>query len=223
MSESVEKLAIDDAYDRIRQLVVSGELSPGTLLSQRKIADELSLGHTPVRAAMASLAREGWLTVIPRRGTFVNTVTRADLREIFEARMALESTAAYFAAQYGATKELTRLAVQMTAMTKRNEQAIDKEQEIGWLFHGAMFRACRNVRLSEMYEDLRAQSGLAIKKITREDGSVVRRGTLEHLAVFNAILIRDAETARALMWDHVKDGAESRTRIITRTKNIQEH
>jgi DNA-binding GntR family transcriptional regulator len=219
VDDFVGKLAIDEAYERIRQRVLSGEFLPGALLSQRKLAEDLRLGHTPVRAAMASLAREGLLKVISRRGTFVNTVTRADLREIFEARLALESAAAYFAAQYGGTDELAALSEQMTALVKRDEQAIDKEQEVGWVFHEAMFRACRNVRLGAMYADLRAQSGLALKGLAREDGAVVRRGTLEHLAVFDAIFARDADAARTLMWNHVKDGTEARMRIITRTEN----
>ncbi|MFY0080485.1 GntR family transcriptional regulator, partial [Acinetobacter baumannii] len=60
----------DDAYQRIRDLVVSGEVAADVALSERTRAETLGLGRTPVREALKALAKDGLLTIHPMRGTF---------------------------------------------------------------------------------------------------------------------------------------------------------
>jgi DNA-binding GntR family transcriptional regulator len=83
------------AYAQIRSRILDGRLVPDQPVSPRSIADELMLGHTPVRSAIQRLVVEGLVKVVPRKGTYVAAPNTNDLREIFEVRLALESTAAY--------------------------------------------------------------------------------------------------------------------------------
>ena len=101
------------AYTQIRSRILEGRLAPGNPVSPRNMADELMLGHMTVRSAIQRLVVEGLVEVIPRKGTYVTAPTKIDLREIFEVRLALESTAAYLAAVNGATDGLTAAADQL--------------------------------------------------------------------------------------------------------------
>lgn len=202
------------AYTQIRSRILDGRLAPDHPVSPRNMANELMLGHTPVRSAIQRLVVEGLVKVVPRRGTYVAAPTTNDLREIFEVRLALESTAAYLAAINGATDGLTRVVGQLEQLLA--DEAIDlmHEQRTGWTFHHEMFAASRNQRLLETYKGLRAQTGLALNELRRSDAATVRRGTLEHLNIYHAIAAKEPEEARRHMWNHIVDGTDARIQII---------
>ena len=89
----------DQAYYRIRELIVTLELPPGSLVSERELMERLGLGRTPVREALRTLARERLVEVYPRRGIFVSPVNVGDLAGLSEVRATLESFAARLAAE----------------------------------------------------------------------------------------------------------------------------
>ncbi|ASL47617.1 HTH-type transcriptional repressor RspR [Burkholderia sp. AD24] len=202
------------AYVQLRTRILDGRLAPGHPLSPRNVAEDLMLGHTPVRSAIQRLVVEGLVEVIPKKGTYVSAPTNNDLREIFEVRLALESTAAYLAAVNGATDGLTRAAAQMQQLLDQPSVNLSVEQRTGWVFHQEMFEASRNERLFTTYKVLRAQTGLALNELHRDDVATVRRGTLEHLNIYAAIRANEPEAARRHMWNHIVDGTDARINLI---------
>lgn len=202
------------AYVQIRSRILDGRLAPDHRVSPRSIAEELTLGHTPVRSAIQRLVVEGLVKVIPKKGTYVASPTTDDLREIFQVRLALESTAAYLAALNGPTPALTNAAVQMRQIIGLDTVDLMSEQRIGWTFHHELFTASRNERLFTMYAGLRVQTGLALNELPRNDAATVRRGTLEHLDIYEAIAAKNPADAQRCMWNHVVDGTDARIKII---------
>jgi DNA-binding GntR family transcriptional regulator len=203
----------ENAYDQIRNRIFDGRLAPGQKISYRGLAGELGLGHMPVRTAIQLLAAEGLVEVVTKSGTYISQPTSQDLREIFEVRLALESTAAYLAARGGATEGLVRSAEQLRTIVEQGTSDIMIEQRIGWVFHQEMFEAARNERLFTTYKILRAQT-LALNELPREDAETVRRGTIEHLSIFDAIKDKDPESARRHMWNHIVEGTSARIKLI---------
>jgi DNA-binding GntR family transcriptional regulator len=202
------------AYTQIRSRILEGRLLPGNPVSPRNMADELMLGHMPVRSAIQRLVVEGLVEVIPRKGTYVTAPTKMDLREIFEVRLALESTAAYLAAVNGTTDALAAAADQLRRVVDDESTDLMTEQRIGWVFHQEMFEAAKNDRLYTSYRMLRAQSGLALNELHRDDAATVRRGTLEHLSIYASIQAKEPEAARRHMWNHILDGTDARIKLI---------
>jgi DNA-binding GntR family transcriptional regulator len=204
------------AYAQIRARILDGRLATGHSISPRNIADELMLGHMPVRSAIQRLVVEGLVEVIPRKGTYVSVPKTTDLREIFEVRLALESTAAYVAALHGITDGLTKAADQLRRLVDKKSTDLMLEQRVGWAFHDEIFAAAKNERLSSAYKILRVQTGFALNELKRDDADAVRRGTLEHLHIYTAIKFNDLEAARRHMWNHVIDGTDARIELIRR-------
>nr|WP_233217473.1 FCD domain-containing protein [Trinickia dabaoshanensis] len=136
------------------------------------------------------------------------------MREIFEVRLALESTAAYLAAVSGATEGLSAAADQLRRIAGGESTDLMTEQRVGWVFHQEMFSAAKNERLYTSYRLLRAQSGLALNELHRDDASTVRRGTSEHLVIYDSIRSREPEAARRHMWNHILDGTDARIKLI---------
>jgi DNA-binding GntR family transcriptional regulator len=68
----------------IRRLVIAGEYRSGERVRQDEIATELGVSRIPVREALIALEREGWVTVEPHRGAFVNGIDADFVRDHFE-------------------------------------------------------------------------------------------------------------------------------------------
>ena len=88
------QLERDRAYLGLLDLILGGGVNLVAPLSERKLADSLDIGRTPVREALRDLARDGILEVQPARGTFVRPLSIEDVQEIYEVRYSLEGVAA---------------------------------------------------------------------------------------------------------------------------------
>ena len=62
------------AYRRIRAAIIRLELAPGDVLREDELQGRLEIGRTPIREALQRLARDQFVTVIPRRGMFVASI-----------------------------------------------------------------------------------------------------------------------------------------------------
>jgi DNA-binding GntR family transcriptional regulator len=97
-SDSQGSLA-DQAYVQLREAIIRVDLAPGTVLREDELMRWAGVGRTPVREAIQRLHRDGFVTVIPRRGTLVSEINITDLAAIYEVRAHLESWAARLAAE----------------------------------------------------------------------------------------------------------------------------
>jgi DNA-binding GntR family transcriptional regulator len=80
-------------------MIVSLELRPGSVVSERELMERLAIGRTPVHEALHRLSREKFIEVYPRRGMFVTPVDAGDLAGVTEVRLVLEGHAARLAAE----------------------------------------------------------------------------------------------------------------------------
>jgi len=204
----------DRAYARIRDLVISGEFAPDEPLSERSLSDRLALGRTPVREALKTLANDGLLTIHPMRGTFVRQLSFDDLREIHELRLALEGMAAYLAATRGPTEGLARCAKELRRVGSRAAIDVEEAQQFGWTFHDELFRATGNGRLVQAYDNLRAQSGLALQKMRQYNPDRTRQAVNEHLDIHAAVAAQEPDAAQQRMWRHLSSAFEARLNAL---------
>ncbi|MEL6208434.1 MAG: GntR family transcriptional regulator, partial [Pseudomonadota bacterium] len=76
--------------DRLREMIVEGDLAPGEKLNERLLCEGFGVSRTPLREAISLLATEGLVTLTPHRGASVTAVTLAELEEVFPVMQALE-------------------------------------------------------------------------------------------------------------------------------------
>ena len=81
-------------YDRIKQEILSGNISPGSRLLEGRLAKQVNVSRTPVREALHVLEMEGFLESFPRVGYRVRQITWEEAIEINEIRAVLEPLAA---------------------------------------------------------------------------------------------------------------------------------
>src|SRR5213079_3018247 len=110
----------DNAYLTLREAIITAELPPGTVLREEDLMERVETGRTPVREAIQQLIRDGFVTVMPRRGTFVSAIHITDLAAIYEVRIHLESWEARLAAERLTPQERTTaqsLIAELDALT----------------------------------------------------------------------------------------------------------
>jgi DNA-binding GntR family transcriptional regulator len=97
--ESDGRSRAKQAYIRLREEIIAAEIPPGTLLREDELTRRLGVGRTPVREAIQQLERDGFVLVIPRRGTLVSEINITSLTGIYEVRAHLEAWEARLAAE----------------------------------------------------------------------------------------------------------------------------
>ncbi len=97
------------AYTSLKRDILQCRLRPGEVIMDGPLAEQYGMSRTPVREAMNALRREGFVVVIPRRGTFVKSVEIGELKDTYHLRTLLEPEAAVLASQRATSAELDAL------------------------------------------------------------------------------------------------------------------
>jgi DNA-binding GntR family transcriptional regulator len=93
----------------LQEMIVDLRLPPGTFLNEQSLARQLDLGRVPVHEALARLAGDRFVTVLPRKGTVVTQLAIDDILDMFEAREAIQCGVAYIAAVRASEQDLREL------------------------------------------------------------------------------------------------------------------
>ena len=203
----------DRAYRGLIGLILEGAVDPKDALSERKLADSLAVGRTPMREAMRDLARDGVLEVRPARGTYVRRLSAQGVRDLYEVRQALEGLAARLAAKRGPTADLSAYGpLFRDTIDHPDKHDADETYESGAEFHLEIFRTAGNRQLLDLYEPLRLRFRLVLALPRFFDHERVRESVGEHLGILHAIEARDEAAAERLIHEHLSRGAEIRAR-----------
>jgi DNA-binding GntR family transcriptional regulator len=148
--------AADRAYAFVKRQIVSGAYPGGTLISEGEVSAAVEVSRTPVREAFLRLEVEGLLRLYPKRGALIVPVSAAEIREVLDARQAIEQHAARVAIQAGRHHEL---AAELRAILAKHVPGTGPEAgqftELDRQFHSALVDAAGNRLLSSFYGTLR--------------------------------------------------------------------
>lgn len=78
------------ALSAIKEAILGGKLTPAVMYTEAALTAKLGISRTPVREALIHLASRGLITYFPRRGFKVVSLSRKDVEDLFELRVALE-------------------------------------------------------------------------------------------------------------------------------------
>jgi DNA-binding GntR family transcriptional regulator len=201
----VENLTLwQRVYDHLRAEILDGRLEPGTELAEIALSAQLGVSRGPLREAIGRLAAEGLVTVRPRRGAVVRSLSEEEFLELYQVREALETMAVKLAVprlQPGDLARLAELNRQMDAYGARGD--VERFFEANLAFHARFLEACGNRKLYDMYRQLLDQLGhYRMRSLTLRGN--LRRSVSEHAAILRAAKRSDAERAAQLMGEHIR-------------------
>ena len=148
---------VERAYDWLKGEIMSDRLAAGQTIDDQAIAASLGLSRTPVREAIQMLRVEGFVEVIPRKGTRVAQITLEDLREVYQAITALEIESVVLAATRKPDEQelapLRKAVADMVAARPRSDPTV-------WIkcderFHRGLLTLSGNRRIEQLGLGLR--------------------------------------------------------------------
>jgi len=146
------------AYEQIKGSILDLRYKPGDKLSEARLADELQLGRSPIRAALARLEGEGWIRVLPQSGTFVRELSQQEVEDIAELRLLLEAHAAQQAAERIGANDLKVLRAEFETLKAMGVDGhFDEFLRVDDRFHTTLYRVAGNRRVADILGNLRDQ------------------------------------------------------------------
>ena len=141
--------------ETIRNAIVNGQLAAGTRVAEPDLADKFGISRTPIREAFRQLESEGFITVIPRKGAVVASLSPKDVADFYDLKAVLEGYAARTAAKKLTPKDIER----MESVNRQMEAAAAKKDVRKVLslhneFHDIFVRSCGNEKLHSIVQNL---------------------------------------------------------------------
>lgn len=205
--------------ESLREAIRSGVLKPGERIMEIQLAEELGVSRTPVREAIRKLELEGYVVMMPRRGTYVASMSIRDINEIFEIRTALESLSNGLAADHITDDELEhlqRLLVIIGGYIK--EGNIEKIVETDIEFHDLMYHAARNERLVGIISNLRDQL-TRFRTLSMSYPGRLEETLEEHRLIVEAIASGDRKAASKAAERHMENSEKTLLKAMDALEN----
>lgn len=194
MTQQVRKLLVDR--------IMSGELAPGSRITELQIAAELETSHAPVREAFRELEALGLIVTEPYKGSHVREVTKTDIRDAYIVRAELEGLAGRLAAPHlkDGTKQLEELASEVQDAAKRKHITDYVRQDVA--FHRFIVEAAQNTVLLRSWDALGFEVRMHVRLATWSLDLV--KAQKEHWPIIEALASGDGERAGELLRNHVR-------------------
>lgn len=197
----LEAAGLTEAYRRVRQAILSGELPPGAKLSQLTLAKQLNLSRTPLREALRMVQRDGLITASPGRSIVISPTTVQDLDELYALRINLEATAARIAVSMFRPEKLLELKDILTRMTELEQiEHFEGWDELHRRFHNILIEPAgkRSVQLAaQLSEHAERYRRLYLSQPT--SWLPARR---DHTTILSHYEVRDADGVGRALAEH---------------------
>lgn len=183
-------------------MIVRLELAPGDIVREDRLRSGLGIGRTPIREALQRLARDQFVTVIPRRGMFVSPIDVDDLAMLYETRSATEPFAARLAAMRGGRHhwdEMEHIIEESLRPGMPPEELLDVDRRC----HEIIWAAAGNRFLTGTLDALYAQSDRVWHMYLAEVYDT-RQAVDEHIEMLDVLRSGDADASEAAMASHLR-------------------
>jgi DNA-binding GntR family transcriptional regulator len=192
-------------YEAIRHAIVSGAIASGERINEAEIARQMQISRAPIREAIRQLEQEGLLVSWPHRGTFVFTLSGADIEEVYTLRADVESRAVYRALprlepeQFALLESLVA-EMQVAAAAGDLPQLLEADIQ----FHRTIVEAAGWPRLKKIWEGLHPQTLTLYTLTTLADWPTIVHAQ-RHVPLLEALQTGDAHRAAQAMRSHIED------------------
>ena len=190
----------DRVADALRDMLFSGEISPGEALREIGLADAFQVARSTVREALQLLSAEGLVTRFPNRGVLVTELTGEDITEIFGARLVLESAGAR-AGALGADLSGVAAALATYATATQSGSQLDITHT-HLQFHTSIVALTGNARLVANVEALTGDLRLALASVERKRANA-RQQVAPHRKLLRLMRSGDLDTTVAELERHL--------------------
>jgi len=203
----------------VKAAILSMELPPGQLISEKEIGRKFGASRTPVRAAFAQLREEGLLITWPSRGTFVTNLSLKEIKAAQFLREAIEATVVEQLCVNGLdelheTALVQNLDAQRAAIDTMDEAEF---QRLDDQFHRLLVEATGYDRIIVALGREKAVLD-RLRTLSLSSEGVMEGLQLDHAAIFDAIQKRDVEKAISSLRTHVRRALQTLSSLVEKNR-----
>ena len=195
----------DQVYDQIVGGLQSGAIDPNVRLHQVKLAEMLDVSRTPVREALLRLEQEGLLRSSVNGGFEIRRVTQSEVRDIYQARQAVEGFCAGLLASLEDSEIVETLHETISQEESKTPETNAAYFEANRTIHRAFVATSSNAFLLESFDAIWNRS-IAIQSFEKLDAPRLEASLSGHLDLLNDIRSGGFDHAQRAMHDHIIDG-----------------
>jgi DNA-binding GntR family transcriptional regulator len=200
----------EQAYERLRMLILDRQISPGSPLQEARLAEDLRISRTPMREALVRLAGEGLLVRRDARSYAVRALGTKEYFDCMRAREVIECEAIALAVGKITDAEIETLEADIKALGE-GEHSETEHWHFDDRFHLLIASASGNVVFPRLVEELRVNA-----RLFRLHSPLHRHSENhdEHREIVGALRTRNAESARTAMREHLRSLQEDVRRAL---------
>lgn len=197
-----------EAYNYIKNLILTHKLDANTLYSETKLSKELGISRTPMREALQCLSQDGYITVIPSKGFRIRQLSQKDMKETIQIRCAIEGFCTQCLANEYNTPKGQRTIEHLGEILNKQKEAIklddDYESFINYdhEFHLLLVNYIENEEINHMFQRLMYLIRLTTQSALQVDGRSI--GTVdEHEEYFKMLKAGNGNEAYRILISHL--------------------
>ena len=188
-------------YDGIKEKIINCEYAPGLYLNEEILCETFNVSRTPIRDALGRLEQEGLVTIKPKKGVVISSLSIHEVNNIFEMRLLLEP---YSIRHYGYT--LDEGALYQYYQTFSSDLTSSKDGQFFTIddqFHNFMNSGATNRYIQNNFRTLNTQNQRIRILTGQRTEKRLNETQAEHLTILQHCLRRDWEGAAQAMYDHL--------------------
>jgi DNA-binding GntR family transcriptional regulator len=190
----------------LRQRITEGAIEPGERLNELSLAAELGVSRSPIREALAQLAGEGIVHLVPYKGTFVTALSEARLQDLLDFRLALEQFAVRRAIDRATAEQFDRFQGLIDKIAERAKAGdLNGAVDADLTTHEYLIEMAGSSLLAQTYKAMLGELRLYIAQTSRHYESAAELAT-EHAALVKAMRAKRGDEAVRLITDHITHG-----------------
>lgn len=207
----------DEVYEQLVEAILNQDIGRNDRLVQEKLAAQLQISRTPVREALLRLENEGVLVSANKGGFRLATLSERDVRDLYQARAAIEAQAARILAVNCTATELEHLRTLIAKEEGQHKQTTREYFVANRNIHRAFVEMSSNSFLLEMFDMIwgRAMSFNLFSTIENAD---LLQSLGDHITLVDAIETGDQTHAHDQVIRHIEDGIQLQLTGLRKTQ-----
>lgn len=197
-----------EAYNYIKNLILTHQLDANTLYSETKLSKELGISRTPMREALQCLSQDGYITVIPSKGFRIRQLSQKDMKETIQIRCAIEGFCTQCLANEYNTSKGQQTIERLGEILKKQKESLsandDYESFINYdhEFHLVLVNYIENEEINHMFQRLMYLIRLTTQSALQVEGRSI--GTVdEHEEYFKMLKAGNGNEAYRILISHL--------------------
>jgi DNA-binding GntR family transcriptional regulator len=190
------------AYQGIKNAIIDQSIAPGEVLYERALSEQLGISRTPIRESIPLLELEGWVTSVPRKGTFVSKITKQDVEEVIQIRRGLEVLVIEVLVPIISDEQIKHL--EGIYDSQLNEQQENKRFiSVDHDFHMLLAEFSGNKRLTNLMKTVSDQMRwFGVSALNSPNR--IKQTLTEHQLIIQCLKERDSERAKKAVLEHIE-------------------